>query len=177
MSAGFFANFSRFCWMYSFKAPVTTIFIFISIFVLTSPVHAEQCWQTNGCDKNIGWFRINKYQPDFGRDYDTASQVLFGSKKLPLVNAVVTIRRVAYLRDIDWSNPQEGVACHDKRLERNETIPDCPMGMDYMAPGTVVRILGYKKGVHLFALVQIVSYPPRPYEAARKINYDNEQVI
>ena len=120
--------------------------------------YAESCWLAMSCEGNIGWFRVNKY---LASDYAQDSQTLFGNKKLPLVNSEVTITRNANLRSIPWFQP-DVVACHDiEYLRSAKREPECGLRLEFQLfpAGTKVRILSYQKGFHLFALVQIISYP------------------
>ena len=143
---------------------------------------SEQCWQLGGCTNLIGWFRVNKYSDGTPGNVGKASEALFGSRFLPLVNEAVTIKRVAYLRRILWGETND-VAFHDKPMGKGEiqswqpVYPSTDPESDYMAAGTKVRILGYHSRDHLFALVQIISYPLKPYEAAKTAKYDIDQVI
>lgn len=157
---------------------------FMSLFFLliyVMPLQAEQCWQMSGCEGMIGWFRVNKYEYEqlTSRNYQNASNALFGSNELPQVNSTVNIKRRAKLRSIQW-DISSIVACHDHIYRKGETSQDCDSSdghYDFMGPGTVVRILGYHQGIHLFALVQVISYPPDPHKAAREASYDEDQEI
>lgn len=139
-----------------------------ALILFSSFTQAEQCWQISGCDNVIGWFRVNKYSFDIeGKNtYEQSSSSLFGTKTLPLVNSVVEIKRLAKLRFINWADPNN-IKCHDYEYAKNDIPELCSLEdahYDYIGSTAVVRVLGYHKGLHLFALVQIVSYPKNPFK-------------
>jgi hypothetical protein len=147
----------------------------IAFFVLLLPalVQAETCYMVTGCEGIVGWFRVNKFTE---LDYIKSSKALFGTKKLPAVNSVVTTKRRAQRRQISWHDPED-VRCNDieyldPRTHQNSFIWDraddeyekCQLvingsARNTMTAGTKIRILGYHESRHLFVLVQIIKSP------------------
>jgi hypothetical protein len=147
-------------------------------FALPATSYAESCWLAVSCEGNIGWFRVNKYSTS---NYVQESQALFGGTNLPLINSEITITRNANLRDIPWFQP-DVVECHDiEYLRMAKAEPQCKLSVELQLfpAGTKIRVLGYQKGFHLFALVQIISYPKWGDEVHRKalnLKYLDEEI-
>lgn len=147
---------------------------------------AESCHIFGGCEGRVGLIRINKGdhgsvnngRPVFGDSpLRFGSRQLFGTDVLPASGTVLTLKRSARLR--------YQVRPEDDRMLKKGTLvcsvimcEDEDSGTDYLAAGTVVRLVSYQMHDHLFALVEVIKTESHdPHKDERKYQFDHEEII
>lgn len=156
------------------------------LFGMSTTTRAESCHVLGGCEGRVGLIRVNKGvhggvhngNPTYGQDpIPFASRQLFGSDSLPASGIVLTLKRSARLRYQIRSQD-------DRALQRDAricTVINCEEedgGTDYLAAGTVVRIVSYQMHNHLFVLVEVIKTPSHtPNEDEQQFQFDHKEII